>query len=530
MFKSMDDLFNSGLLEKISTGSKNHRVLKNTRLEELVYRDVRSNSTELDTLEEKGLEKLESFKELVQDMFHSLYSINVSFREESDLSTTARKFNRNILNKVMDSEEYPALKMLSEGRELESSTAIGEFSEKLLEHLEELLKDVSGEKGMLKVLSGIENKCQELKDSIEQMAEQINSLQASGTDTSQLEKKALEAASKLQSKAAQTERLNSMVDQNLAKNKEAINAIVTAAVKDAANKTQEMANLISAWGNGPGQGGKMDSTAVASLAQRVKKSSKLSGITKLLGRYKQVLEKQAKSGYSYGRGEKYDIEQGNNLDRLVTSEYALLATPETIPLFMQKYQKRSLKQYRRREPETKGKGDIIVCLDESGSTAGGKEYWGKALALTLLEASAKRRRSFALIHFSDKGSILTHRFHPASYSPEDIMAAAETFLDGGTDFETPLNESMQLMTGEKAYFSKADIVFITDGECGISQSFLDSYKKNKKSLKFRTTGILLDKGGGSCSIGSLKAFCDAIYRTSEMDEDGIARAVISSSV
>lgn len=202
----------------------------------------------------------------------------------------------------MDSEEYPTLKMLSEGRELESSAAIGEFSEKLLEHLDELLKDVSGEKGMLKVLSGIENQCRELKDSIEQMADQINNLQASGTDTSQLEKKALEAANKLLSKAAQAERLNSMVDQNLAKNKEAISAIVTAAVKDAADKAQEMSDLISAWGNGPGQGCKVNSTAVASLAQRVKKSTKLSGITKLLGRYKRVLEKQAKSGYSYGRG------------------------------------------------------------------------------------------------------------------------------------------------------------------------------------------------------------------------------------
>lgn len=110
------------------------------------------------------------------------------------------------------------------------------------------------------------------------------------------------------------------------------------------------------------------------------------------------------------------------------------------------------------------------------------------------------------------------------------MAAAETFLDGGTDYETPLNESMQLMTREKESFSKAEIVFITDGECSISQSFLDSYKKNKKTVKFRTIGILLDRGSGSFNIGSLKTFCDVIYRTSEMDDDGIARAVISSSV
>ena len=46
----MDDLLSSGLLEKIQAIPKKHRVLKSTKLEELVYRDVRSNSPELDTL------------------------------------------------------------------------------------------------------------------------------------------------------------------------------------------------------------------------------------------------------------------------------------------------------------------------------------------------------------------------------------------------------------------------------------------------------------------------------------------------
>ena len=83
MFKTLDEILKSGILDNAGNTPKTHRILKNTRLEELVYRDIRSNSPDLDALEEKGLEKLESFKELVQDMFHSLYSINVGFREES---------------------------------------------------------------------------------------------------------------------------------------------------------------------------------------------------------------------------------------------------------------------------------------------------------------------------------------------------------------------------------------------------------------------------------------------------------------
>ena len=42
----------------------------------------------------------------------------------------------------------------------------------------------------------------------------------------------------------------------------------------------------------------------------------------------------------------------------------------SVPLFVKKYQQRRLKQYRRREPIHKGMGDIICCLDESGSTRG----------------------------------------------------------------------------------------------------------------------------------------------------------------
>ena len=40
----------------------------------------------------------------------------------------------------------------------------------------------------------------------------------------------------------------------------------------------------------------------------------------------------------------------------------MLASPQTVPLFVKKYQQRRLKQYRRREPVHKGMGDIICCL------------------------------------------------------------------------------------------------------------------------------------------------------------------------
>ena len=56
----------------------------------------------------------------------------------------------------------------------------------------------------------------------------------------------------------------------------------------------------------------------------------------------------------YGRGETYALELGNDLSRAIGSEFAMLASPQTLPLFVKKYQQRRLKQYRRREPVYKG--------------------------------------------------------------------------------------------------------------------------------------------------------------------------------
>lgn len=83
-------------------------------------------------------------------------------------------------------------------------------------------------------------------------------------------------------------------------------------------------------------------------------------------------------------------------------------------------------------------GDIICCLDESISTAGDPAAWGKAVALTMLEIAADSGRSFALIHFAGGGDFKTDLFLPGNYTMQDKLAAAETFLNGDTDFQTPM--------------------------------------------------------------------------------------------
>lgn len=104
------------------------------------------------------------------------------------------------------------------------------------------------------------------------------------------------------------------------------------------------------------------------------------------------------------------------------------------------------------------------------------------------------------------------------------MAAAECFLSGGTDFETPLSEAVRLM--EQEHFENADVVFITDGECAVSEEYLSWLQTEQAEWRFTITGILLDKGCSEMDF-SLRSFCQNIYRTSELLEDEIVQKLVS---
>ena len=189
--------------------------------------------------------------------------------------------------------------------------------------------------------------------------------------------------------------------------------------------------------------------------------------------------------------------------------------------------RRQIKQYQRRTPIYKGMGDIICCLDESQSTEGDPAAWGKAVALTLLEIAAGGNRNFALIHFSGRYSIKVDIFRPGEYTVEDKMRAAETFLNGGTNFQTPMTKAVQLI--KEGQFEKADIVFITDGNCKLPEDYLKELHSEQEAYRFTVTGILLDINTPGMAF-SLRPFCQNIYRTSELLGDDIVRELVNNRV
>lgn len=497
------------------------RVLRSSKLEDSIYADLRNSDDGLTQTEQAAEKKLRSFPALSRDIYQSFYSLLPKRSEDSALSVQARKFNAPILDHITQSEDFPTLKAVCEGRELPAYEAAAEFITQTAGELDSLLDQIGGEKGALNTLEKLENAETQAENEMAALLERMR--QCKECDE-HLERMVVNAANKAESKKRQAAAVGKMIDASAAKNHEAVSALVAQAVHAAVEKAEGVQSILAAWGDDPGNLAKTEVNTA--LVETVRKSTVLRNVAKYLGRFREIFAQGKRNGYAYGRGEKYSLELGNDLSRSITSELAMLASPLTVPLFLRKYQSRQIKQYQRREPVYKGMGDIICCLDESDSTKGDPAAWGKAVALTLLEIAADGKRNFALIHFSGRQSSVTDIFRPGEYTVEDKMRAAETFLAGGTNFETPINAAMKLLESD---FEKADIVFITDGECCLSDDYIRALHEKQVSKGFTMTGILLDKSAPGMAF-SLERFCQNVYRTSELLGDDIVRELVSERV
>ena len=521
-YRTIADVLNSPWAASTPPVEITDRVLRSTKLEDSIYKDLRSEDGGLDQIERDAEKKLRSFPALSRDIFQTFYSLMPRKNEAEALSTAARKFNAPILDHVTQSEDFPTLKSVCEGRELPAYEAAAEFISKTAGELDGLLSDIGGDKGSLNTLEKLEAA---EKQAREKLSDLLDMLRRASDPGKELEQSAVKAANQAESKRRQVEAVSKLVDTTTAGNQDVISALVSQAVQSAAEKAEEVQAIIGAWSDEPGNLER--SEANEELLAQVRKSDVLKNVAKYLGRFREIFAQGKRNGYAYGRGEKYSLELGNDLSKALTSELAMLASPQTMPLFLQKYQRKQIKQYQRREPIYKGMGDIICCLDESISTQGDPAAWGKAVALTLLEIAAGGGRNFALIHFSDPGDFKTDLFRPGAYTIEDKIAAAEMFLNGGTDFETPMREALRLMKEDS--FENADIVFVSDGECEMPEPFLEELRQEQAERRFSITGVLLDSDSPGMDF-CLKDFCQNIYRTSELAGEDIVRELVGKRI
>lgn len=288
------------------------------------------------------------------------------------------------------------------------------------------------------------------------------------------------------------------------------------AVAEAAGTVREEAALMRAWGVGAGELERLPFDERARLAERLR-TSRLARWADLIGRFRQMASGERARKVENTAGELVGVTLGDDLSRIVPSELASLGLPALRAVFAARYAAGDLMLYDSQGEQTAGQGAIIACVDTSHSMytegPGGstREAWAKACALALLDQARHAGRDFVGILFSAADKLRVFRF-PAGEPPgiDRMLAFAESFLGGGTSYQTPLSAARELLEEEfdDAARKRGDIVLLTDDECDVTEEWTRDWNDAKRRLGFRVFGVAIGAPGAAETGSVLEALCD----------------------
>lgn len=295
--------------------------------------------------------------------------------------------------------------------------------------------------------------------------------------------------------------------------------ILRQAVKDVRSSVEEQMDAYAAMGCGSGsaEAGKSDPTAVVAMHRKIRDSVTLRRIAKLAGRMKRIAARKHRDRVRHGPDELADVETGRDLARVLPTELMALGTAAELD-FLRKYAEGQLLQYRIDGRESKGQGPLVLLVDRSGSMAGEREVWAKALAVGLMTIAAKERRDFVMIPFDDATLPPVRLNKP---SQEQVIDAISFACCGGTSFDAPLNAGMDAV--ESSAFRKADLVMLTDGNAHLSDATRERLAKVKKDRGCKLLTVLI-----GASYSSLDTVSDGLCKMSRLDKDAEALDLVFS--
>lgn len=300
------------------------------------------------------------------------------------------------------------------------------------------------------------------------------------------------------------------------------------AIKQAAQDTAEQGDALDGWGLGPGAYQGVSPEERLALAERVRQSRKLQQLAEMVGRFRNLAVAAQAERTERVPGQIEGVELGNDLSRVLPAELAILHHPVLRLDFYRRLIESQLMQYRMTGRRKQALGPLVVCYDESGSMAGSKELWAKAVVLALLFVAKRQKRSFAAIAFGSAHEIRIKQIpRPDRATMNDILEIAESFFGGGTDFHRPLIEAQRII-GSGGNFEQADIVFITDGIADVTEEFLKGFAAFKKRSSTRVFAVLIDVG--QSTEYSVRQWADRVYRTTDLVHDNQEAEAVARTV
>ncbi|HEC99051.1 MAG TPA: hypothetical protein ENN18_01520 [Proteobacteria bacterium] len=479
------------------------------RFDQAAYREVLDQADNLRSLVENGEQQLATFFDLGMDIFAALYKVSPELRDARDVHRS-HIYHHGLIERMMGLKEYEELRSYTRMDEVGSALGCCCLGQTILQEIDQETRDaVNQAHNALEQSEKLQEQAASLEE-LQKLAENQGQNDLAGDLSRQLR----EAHKDLQ-KARQRARISlQAIEDKLQSQGNQMRQSIRRGMKKALDEARETAGCLSGWGVEPGQVQKMDFRERLWLAQKIKESPKLKRLAELAGRFKRLAVTRQKTKFRPSRDEIYDVELSSDLNRILPSELALLCRANTRKIFYRNFLEGKLLSYKLRGKEKLGRGPIIVCEDQSGTMKGEREIWAKALSLGLLDIAHLQKRHFAHIAFSSESECITTVCPKGQAHPGTVIALAEHFFSGGTDFETPLAEAMRILQQDE--FKNGDVIFVTDGQCSVSEDFLENFLEVKKRKETSIYGILI----GSAEDAALREFSDQVTTITDLLQQG----------
>jgi uncharacterized protein with von Willebrand factor type A (vWA) domain len=477
------------------------------------FRDLCEESESLRDLIASGANLLPHFEGFVVDLFAALFKLNVVLREPADVRPSAGFFGV-LLRQIV---QTPMLRGLRETTALDETRA-GLAALLLGERLLELIRSerIITRAEMLDYWS-VDRQLAEI-EAREEEASSAEELSERASEAGRRQLAALQKRMRRENEAA-----SRRVRQTAA---EMQRRIEDGAAPHAARVVQQVAEVqrgmgevqeeSAAWARQLGGGGRSDPGRQIELGKHLATNPKLRRLGQMVGRMREQALALRRKMFERADEEAFEVRWGTELSRLLPRELVSLHHPVLRRDFARRFLEGELLQYELRGVDTKGRGPMVVCLDVSSSMAGDKEIWSKAVTLTLLDIARRQRRRFRSISFSSPETPLhvLDLAHSDGLEPDlrHVFDLAEYFPGGGTDFQRPLDASVDCL--RKARYRRGDVVFITDGECRVDPAWLEAFRTEKKKLGFSVFSVLIDVGPNS--VATVREFSDRVATVSQL--------------
>ncbi|MFH8596793.1 VWA domain-containing protein [Streptomyces rimosus] len=463
--------------------------------EQIAWRDTYAQSAGLRELAEELAERHDHAADLLADAFLAAYKVGPRLRERAEMAPS-RLVNHQIINSLVESPEFAELHRETAGDPYAAAMAVLAQATALRDMLERFRPAREQAERAAKARQDAEGAAAAVGAALQQAAAGTG---ADGTVPAPAAEAVRRAIDSAEAAGAAARRAAQGAGQALAATAPGLRPTARKAVAQAAGTVREEAALMRAWGVGPGELERLPYGERARLAERLR-TSRLARWAELIGRFRQMADGERARKVENATGELIGVTLGDDLSRVIPSELANLGLPELRAVFAARYAAGELMLYDSQGERATGRGAIIACVDTShsmymeGPGGGTREAWAKACALALLDQARHAKRDFVGILFSSAGRLRVFRFPAGEPAPTArVLDFAETFLGGGTSYQSPLSAAVGLLEEEfdNAARARGDIVMLTDDECDVTETWMRDWNNAKHRLDFRVFGVAI---------------------------------------